>query len=681
MADDEEIRSGIAEDNGLGENADIETVRKISKYRTIANELRPESWKACLAVTGKANVLSGFDELYNLPEQNEIRDKCESIVESLDDLENRLSAVSDLEAIITFYCKSKNLSFDPNNGWLEVLKPMLTMGYSRTDLYNVFYAFLSKYTPRECKKDGKPFHLFRLLLLYHDPELCSFLDTRRITPDLYAQTWFRSMFSSCCDMEVIQSMWDVYFQHADSFLIFFLALVILVNAKDQIVGMMNDDKESILETLQALPGALEADDIEDFCSLAQYYSSKTPQSFRMDYEIPLFGSTLAVQRHELVTNVAQALCLPVVVSELLQANQSSSQSDCVRYFLIDCRPAEQYNAGHLPVAFHLDAQLMLRNPSEFSTTVQALFATQSQALATGSVAAGEHLCFIGSGRDAEDKYLHMVVSHFLQRDVRYVSIAKGGYKSLHKLLENFLSDALKEHCPKNCLECSDENGSASSMASNSNLLDDIKKEKEQASNLINKWSSALKSKSAVMKDKVTRYIKNEGNQEQPRHVSSSDKVGKRYRNMSNVFSIGDDEDEEPMVAKNKSDKSEIVKLGVWLEKPEVTKYFECQHISRQDNQSFESFLVLTESFLFVLRVISRKTNQASVQAKRPLSSIVKITSNKKRQEIITLKYGVHDEANGLVINDVDRFFIPNASQATKHIKFAIMKVLDALEVS
>ena len=42
---------------------------------------------------------------------------------------------------------------------------------------------------RDCRKNGKPFHLFRLLLLYHDPELCSFLDTKRITPDAYALNW------------------------------------------------------------------------------------------------------------------------------------------------------------------------------------------------------------------------------------------------------------------------------------------------------------------------------------------------------------------------------------------------------------------------------------------------------------------------------------------------------------
>ena len=44
---------------------------------------------------------------------------------------------------------------------------------------------------RNCRKNGKPFHLFRLLLLYHDPELCGFLDTKRIFPDSYAHGWVR----------------------------------------------------------------------------------------------------------------------------------------------------------------------------------------------------------------------------------------------------------------------------------------------------------------------------------------------------------------------------------------------------------------------------------------------------------------------------------------------------------
>ena len=40
---------------------------------------------------------------------------------------------------------------------------------------------------------------------------------------------------------------------------------------------------------------------------------------------------------------------------------------------------------------------------------------------------GEHLCFLGSGREQEDQYVNMVVAKFLQRHVRYVSLARGGF--------------------------------------------------------------------------------------------------------------------------------------------------------------------------------------------------------------------------------------------------------------
>ena len=50
------------------------------------------------------------------------------------------------------------------------------------------------FSDRECCKNGRPFHLFRLLLQYHDPELCSFLDTKRVTPDSYAKTWVSVSF-------------------------------------------------------------------------------------------------------------------------------------------------------------------------------------------------------------------------------------------------------------------------------------------------------------------------------------------------------------------------------------------------------------------------------------------------------------------------------------------------------
>ena len=61
---------------------------------------------------------------------------------------------------------------------------------------------------------------------------------------------------------------------------------------------------------------------------------------------------------------------------------------------------------------------MLQAPSEFATAASALFATQQQSIEAGSAAGGEHLCFIGSGREEEDKYVHMVIANFLQVSVQ-----------------------------------------------------------------------------------------------------------------------------------------------------------------------------------------------------------------------------------------------------------------------
>lgn len=70
---------------------------------------------------------------------------------------------------------------------------------------------------------------------------------------------------------------------------------------------------------------------------------------------------------------------------------------------------------------------MLQEPAAFATAVQGLLQAQRQALAVGSQAGGEHLCFLGSGRQEEDRYTHMVVASFLQKHTQYVSMITSGY--------------------------------------------------------------------------------------------------------------------------------------------------------------------------------------------------------------------------------------------------------------
>lgn len=59
-----------------------------------------------------------------------------------------------------------------------------------------------------------------------------------------------------------------------------LSSLCLTDYREQILEMSVSDKSQIAQALTSLPCGLEAEDVEDFCALAQYYANKTPSSFR-----------------------------------------------------------------------------------------------------------------------------------------------------------------------------------------------------------------------------------------------------------------------------------------------------------------------------------------------------------------------------------------------------------------
>ena len=77
------------------------------------------------------------------------------------------------------------MSFTSDCGWAELLVPFFSLGLSRHDAYNCFYALLSRYIPQQ----QSTIQLFRWLLLYHEPELCSFLDTKKLKVEKYLSKW------------------------------------------------------------------------------------------------------------------------------------------------------------------------------------------------------------------------------------------------------------------------------------------------------------------------------------------------------------------------------------------------------------------------------------------------------------------------------------------------------------
>lgn len=648
-------------ESALLEECSATDIYCICKGRALPEELRPQVWQICLDVQDEINQLTHFNEIFDLSNQSILREDCQQCVSKLgNDDEDKVSITSDLESIITFYCKSRNLKYERNNGWIELLLPLLSLKVPKSTVYNLFEAVRDTYIPQSVHTSGNAFHVLRLLILYHDPELCSFLDTKRITPELYCLAWFQSLFGATCNLPVVLYMWDFYFQQSDPFFVFFLSLIMVINAREQIISMKNESKQVIINTISNMPCALEAEDVGDFCALAQYYTIKTPASFRTDLMQNLYRAP-----HEENALVSQALCLPVSARELVENASAETTPDSVRFFLVDCRPAEQYNAGHLPTAFHLDCNLMLQEPSAFNTAVQGLFSAQRQALAANSNAGGEHLCFLGSGRMEEDQYTHMVVASFLQKHTQYVSMVTNGYKAIHDYFGENVNDCLADHNFTKCLVCSP----------NPTLTPIENLKTTQSVDLLGKISAAVKLKSAEVTGKLFDYIVNP-NANGPvsdKHVSSADRNGKIYRNVAPVFSIDEDNDNMAIQAAEDDEVREIVSLQSWLKNPDVIESFKCQEVIENGYMS-NRHLIVTDSHLVVLREVPGSKNLMQVTVRRPLSTIVKITAKKRHPDLITFKYGVPDGEH-LIVSDMDRFLIPNAKKATKIISEQILNQL------
>ena len=66
---------------------------------------------------------------------------------------------------------------------------------------------------------------------------------------------------------------------------------------------------------------------------------------------------------------------------------------------------------------------LLHSPKDFSTAMDRLCDRIKQNGGDN----GEHLCFLGSGREQEDQYMNMVLAKFLQQSVPYISVARGGF--------------------------------------------------------------------------------------------------------------------------------------------------------------------------------------------------------------------------------------------------------------
>ena len=61
---------------------------------------------------------------------------------------SRQQAAQEMEVVISYYCKTRNLRYTSDCGWTDILLVLSSLHMSKADLFNCFYAMLAKYIPR-----------------------------------------------------------------------------------------------------------------------------------------------------------------------------------------------------------------------------------------------------------------------------------------------------------------------------------------------------------------------------------------------------------------------------------------------------------------------------------------------------------------------------------------------------
>ncbi|CAD5222174.1 unnamed protein product [Bursaphelenchus xylophilus] len=656
LADDAELlnlnESGATSDEwvkDLSESSDSASTN-VGNNNFEKVESLSQRWEGLLGVRNRPDPLLDWDQLYNLKNQAILRKDTRKMFEGL---HNCKIPAHEVESLITLYCKKRHVEYTTGNGWLDIIKILLHVDFDPSTLYNVFYSITTKYIPRYSDTNGKVYDLFRLILQYHDPQLCSFLDSRKIQPHHYAKDWFTSLMSTSLTPDVCRCVWDLYFQQGDPFLLFFIALSFLQCAKDKIMKLK--DREEVIDMIAVSPRDMSVDDIPDLFDVCVVTMNYTPISLRRDFHCLLFGANLVDDFTDFPLN--RIICLPVSAGEVYKRVIDLNVNAPVQlfnYFVIDTRPHNIFVNGAILGAYNLNGQLIIDEPENFRIAMTSLLQFKQ------NTHPKDHICFIGSGDAEEDATMLMVISRFLQQNIANISYVDGGFKAVHLMLKemNALNKLNNHLIPEKCLECCSKGG-------------------EPQLSMMEKMKRAVQAKKEAITTAVSGMVESTS-QGNFKHAKPSDRSsGKRYKNMQGVFTINNSESEsdgdEDMGTGIVQSSKEKKKWSDVIKQPDVFKYFEGHEVF-QDKSHTKCYVVVTYSHLMVYH--NEGDGLVKLTAQHSLPSIVRVTSKKKVPEFLTFKFGYENAFGETQITRVHCFLLAKSGDCAQAIKQVMNRVND-----
>lgn len=334
--------------------------------------------------------------------------------------------------LLSLFCQRRQVAYI--QGFNELLAPFILLpdtGGNPRFVYALFNQFMTRFAPWMLESSESTvfdvlkrlFKYFGRLLLYHDPELYWRLEQLLMTPDLYATSWFVTLFARNFTVESVLALWDLLLLEDNPLGTSFFGVALVCSKREQLLAV---DESTIPETLMMLT-AHSPEHVRTLWQIgSQMRTLHTPPSFQRLMTDRLLSTPGRP------TRVALSAARAMQASVCLQTTPDDLVAGKAQYFTWDCRTEAEYNAGHLAQAafLSLDALRLANGKISSDTSETAREELQHAVDMCEPLRNTSHICLIGSGIREEDNLdINMLALYLTRSGISYVSTLRGGFKA------------------------------------------------------------------------------------------------------------------------------------------------------------------------------------------------------------------------------------------------------------
>ena len=304
------------------------------------------------------------------------------------------------------------------------------------------------------------FLIVKLLLKYKNPQMTSYLNQYCIGPELYATSWFLTLFATKMpNAEHVFHLWKEVILEKDIIFPCYLAVALIGMNEDLVKGKQYPNPAQAINRIQVK----EMDDVKSWIRTAKLIKESMPFSWKYNmnnYDIHNLQTVDSVILN-LIGEVSVSIYPREILPMLYPDFKCTCQGNCVwcrncintdKYLIFDCRTEEELQGGTLPLTETINMRLW-RSPYVIKEYVSNFenFKGIKHFILMCSADLSHQTYDLNKDLPPQTSQdmLTALMQAFQLNEFPQVSIACGGFKACHDLAERFsleIADHLNSYC-------------------------------------------------------------------------------------------------------------------------------------------------------------------------------------------------------------------------------------------